>query len=91
MHLYPINSRSTPRSTSHSSVLTLEVALGPQVRHGEAEDGQPVKFGENVLFKGEETRQVIELCIKAFPVSLGRVTLRLSVLRLRLYAGEGEK
>jgi hypothetical protein len=33
------------------SVLTLEVALGPEVANAESEDAEPVKFAENILLE----------------------------------------
>ena len=56
--------------------LTLEEALGSEVRDCQAQNGELVQLGDDALLEGQQTGQMIQLAIQALSVSLARVTLR---------------
>lgn len=58
-----------------SSGLTCEVALDPQVAHAEPKDRQLVQAGANVVAKGQQVRQPVQLHVQPIPVALRRVGL----------------
>lgn len=53
--------------------LTTEVALDSQVSHAEAKDRQFVQTSADVLRKGQELRQPVQLPVQPIPVALRRV------------------
>lgn len=53
-----------------SFILTAAVALDPQVSHAQAEDGQLVQTGANLLGEGQEFCQPLQLSIQPVPVAL---------------------
>lgn len=62
--------------------LTLEIALGAQVRDAESQDRQLVQLGEDALVVGQETRQHVELRVEALPVAFGGIRLGLAFFGL---------
>lgn len=51
-------------------ILTTAVALDPQVSHAQAEDGQFVQAGANLLRERQECCQPLQLSIQPVPVAL---------------------
>lgn len=56
-----------------SLILTTAVVLDPQVSHAQAEDGQLVQTGANLLGEGQQLRQPLQLPVQPVPVALRRV------------------
>lgn len=58
-------------------LLTAEVALDSQVSHAEAKDRQLVQTRADVLRKGQQVRQPVQLPVQPIPVALRRVRFNL--------------
>ena len=59
-------------------ILTLKIALGAQIADGQTKNGQFVELGDDGLFEGQETGQVVEFRVKSFTmtftwIALGRI------------------
>lgn len=54
-------------------LLTAEVVLDSQVSHAEAKDRQLVQTRTDVLRKGQQVRQPVQLPVQPIPVALRRV------------------
>lgn len=58
---------------------TCVVGLVPQVRDGQAQDGQLVELVDDVVREGDELGEVVELQVEPVPVPLARVRLGLGL------------
>ena len=59
--------------------LTGKAALGPEVGHGEPQDGEAVQFAEDVGLEGQQRGDGVQLPVEALSVALRGVALRLRV------------
>lgn len=56
-------------------LLTSEEVLGPEVADTQAEDGEFVQAGGDLLWEGQKAGQPLQLSIQTVPVALGGVRL----------------
>lgn len=61
---------------SVASGRTRKEVLGPQVADAQAQDGQFVQTGSDLLRERQQARQALQLTVQAVPVPFGRVGLR---------------
>jgi hypothetical protein len=69
----------------------LKVTFGPEVTDGQPEDGEPVEFGQDILFEWQEAGQGVQFGVEPFPMPLTGVALRDAVLRGRLQAATQDR
>ena len=62
-------------------LFTLVVALDPEEAGGEAQHGELVQLGDDVLVEGQLHGEVVQLRIEALAMALARVALLRSVVR----------
>lgn len=78
------------RASNQASNLTVKEALDLQVSHAQAEHGQFVQAAADLLSKGQQAGELVQLPVETVSVALGRVGLD-AIGSRRFWAGETRK